>query len=121
MPNSQFTLSFQAPIKVNEDIEYLVRELNHENLSSGSMLKTNKSEVLRRIVTAGLNAEIRKLRERKIAELNAVVGNQSDFNDHVQNLDIQKRGVTIVKSDNLNPMAARYNQAKEAYSNGCND
>ena len=117
MPNSQFTLSFQAPIKVNEDIEYLVRELNHENLSSGSMLKTNKSEVLRRIVTAGLNAEIRKLRERKIAELNAVVGNQSDFNDHIsgiRNLDIQNRSMTVT-----NPNI--YNQAKEAYSNGCND
>ena len=117
MPNSQFTLSFQAPIKVNEDIEYLVRELNHENLSNGSMLKTNKSEVLRRIVTAGLNAEIRKLRERKIAELNAVVGNQSDFNDHIsgiRNLDIQNRSMTVT-----NPNI--YNQAKEAYSNGCND
>ena len=117
MPNKFFTLSFQTTPKVNEDIEYLVRELNHENLSSGSMLKTNKSEILRRIVTVGLNAEIRKLRERKIAELNEVVGNQSDFNDHVsgvQNLDIQNRNVTVT-----NPNI--YNQAKEAYSNGCND
>ena len=117
MPNKTYTLSFQASPKVNEDIEYLVRELNHENLSNGSMLKTNKSEVLRRIVALGLNAEIRKLRERKIAELNEVVGNQSDFNDHVsgiRNLDIQNRNVTVT-----NPNI--YNQAKEAYSNGCND
>jgi hypothetical protein len=95
-----------------EDIEYLVRELNHENLSNGSMLKTNKSEILRRIVTVGLNAEIRKLRERKIAELNAVVGNSGDP---------QTRGVEITNPNMFNSVPqARYKQAQEAYSNdGC--
>tara|TARA_Y100000114_G_C11749064_1_gene323248 strand:+ start:1646 stop:2002 length:357 start_codon:yes stop_codon:yes gene_type:complete len=117
MPNKTFTLSFQASPKVSEDIEYLVRELNHENLSSGSMLKTNKSEILRRIVTVGLNAEIRKLRDRKIAELNAVVGNSGDP---------QIRGVEITNADITNPNMftsvpqARYKQAQEAYSHdGC--
>ena len=114
MPNSQFTLSFQAPLKVNEDIEYLVRELNHENLSSGSMLKTNKSEVLRRIVTAGLNAEIRKLRERKIAELNAVVGNSVESTE-LRSVDITNPNIFTSVSQ------ARYKQAQEAYSNGCRD
>ena len=102
MPNNQFTLSFQAPIKVNEDIEYLVRELNHENLSNGSMLKTNKSEILRRIVAAGLKTELGRLRQRKMAELNHIVGNPCH----------DKRDVQIV-----NPNI--YTQAKEAYSNGC--
>ena len=117
MPNNQQSLSFQAPHKMCEDIEYLVRELNHENLSNGSMLKTNKSEILRRIVTVGLNAEIRKLRERKIAELNAVVGNSGDP---------QTRGVQITNADITNPNMfnsvpqARYKQAQEAYSHdGC--
>ena len=117
MPNNQQSLSFQAPFKMCQDIEYLVRELNHENLSSGSMLKTNKSEILRRIVTVGLNAEIRKLRERKIAELNAVVGNSGDP---------QTRGVQITNADITNPnmftsvSQARYKQAQEAYSHdGC--
>ena len=114
MPNSQFTLSFQAPIKVNEDIEYLVRELNHENLSNGSMLKTNKSEVLRRIVTAGLNAEIRKLRERKIAELNAVVGNSVESTE-LRSVDITNPNIFTSVSQ------ARYKQAQEAYQNGCRD
>ena len=93
MPNNQQSLSFQAPIKMCQDIEYLVRELNHENLSNGSMLKTNKSEILRRIVTVGLNAEIRKLRERKIAELNAVVGNSGTS---------QTRGIEITNADITN-------------------
>ena len=118
MPNNQQCLSFQTSIKMCQDIEYLVRELNHENLSNGSMLKTNKSEILRRIVTVGLNAEIRKLRERKIAELNAVVGNSGTS---------QTRGVEITNADITNPNMftsvpqARYKQAQEAYQNGCND
>tara|TARA_B100001939_G_scaffold347701_1_gene370194 strand:- start:2136 stop:2444 length:309 start_codon:yes stop_codon:yes gene_type:complete len=102
MPNSQYTLSFSASVKVKEDIEYLVRELNHENLSNGSMLKTNKSEVLRRIVAAGLKTELGRLRQRKVAELDQIVGNSCH----------DKRDVQIV-----NPNI--YNQAKEAYSNGC--
>lgn len=102
MPNKSFTLSFQTDSKVCEDIEYLVRELNHENLSNGSMLKTNKSEVLRRIVSAGLKTELGRLRQRKIAELDQLVGNSCH----------DKRDVQIV-----NPNI--YNQAKEAYSNGC--
>lgn len=117
MPNKQNVLTFQTSLKMCEDIEYLVRELNHENLSKGSMLKTNKSEVLRQLVSVGLASKIRELRARKIAELNEIVGNQSDFNDHIsgiRNLDIQNRSVTVT-----NPNI--YNQAKEAYSNGCND
>lgn len=102
MPNKHFTLSFQADIKVNEDIEYLVRELNHENLSNGSMLKTNKSEILRRIVSAGLKTELGRLRQRKMAELDQIVGNSCH----------DKRDVQIV-----NPNI--YTQAKESYSNDC--
>lgn len=111
MPNNQQSLSFQAPIKMCQDIEYLVRELNHENLSNGSMLKTNKSEILRRIVTVGLNAEIRKLRERKIDELNAVVGNTPE-SVALQNRDIQIVPNTVSQ--------ARYKQAQEAYQNANN-
>jgi hypothetical protein len=117
MPNKNLNLCFQAPRKVSEDIEYLVRELNHENLSNGSMLKTNKSEILRRIVTVGLNAEISKLRDRKIAELNAVVGNSGTS---------QTRGVEITNADITNPNMftsvpqARYKQAQEAYQNANN-
>lgn len=104
MPNNHthHTLSFSASVKVKEDLEYLVRELNHENLSNGSMLKTNKSEVLRRIVAAGLKTELGRLRQRKVAELDQIVGNSCH----------DKRDVQIV-----NPNI--YNQAKEAYSNGC--
>tara|TARA_Y100001937_G_scaffold3808_1_gene5087 strand:- start:2143 stop:2481 length:339 start_codon:yes stop_codon:yes gene_type:complete len=111
MPNKHFTLSFQADFKVNEDIEYLVRELNHENLSNGSMLKTNKSEVLRRIVSAGLKTELGRLRQRKIAELDQLVGNTPN-SVALQNRDIQVVPETVSQ--------ARYKQAKEAYSNdGC--
>ena len=114
MPNKFFTLSFQTSPKAHEDIEFLVRELNHENLCNGSMLKTNKSEILRRIVTLGLNAEIRKLRDRKIEELNAVVGNSGTS---------QTRGIEVTNADITNPnmhnnvSQARYKQAQEAYSN----
>jgi len=111
MPNKYFTLSFQGDIKINDDIEYLVRELNHENLSNGSMLKTNKSEVLRRIVSAGLKTELGRLRQRKIAELDQLVGNTSE-SVALQNRDIQIVPKTVSQ--------ARYKQAKEAYSNdGC--
>lgn len=112
MPNKTFTLSFQAPRKVNEDIEYLVRELNHENLSNGSMLKTNKSEVLRRIVSAGLKTELGRLRQRKIAELDQLVGNTPE-SVALQNRDIQIVPETVSQ--------ARYKQAQEAYSNDGND
>ena len=104
MPNThdQHTLSFSANVKVKEDLEYLVRELNHENLSNGSMLKTNKSVVLRRIVAAGLKAELGRLRQRKVAELDQIVGNSCHDKREIQ-----------VTNPNI------YNQAKEAYSNGC--
>ena len=111
MPNKYFTLSFQADIKVNEDIEYLVRELNHENLSNGSMLKTNKSEILRRIVSAGLKTELGRLRQRKIAELDQLVGNTPE-SVALQNRDIQIVPETVSQ--------ARYKQAQEAYSNDGN-
>jgi hypothetical protein len=117
MPNKHFTLSFQTDSKVCEDIEYLVRELNHENLSNGSMLKTNKSEILRRIVSAGLKTELGRLRQRKIAELDQLVGNSCH----------DKRGIEITNADiidsqKINSVSqARYKQAQEAYQNGCND
>ena len=111
MPNSQFTLSFQAPTKVNEDIEYLVRELNHENLSNGSMLKTNKSEVLRRIVAAGLKTELGRLRQRKMAELDQIVGNTPE------SVALQNRDIQIIPT---NVSQARYKQATEAYQNANN-
>jgi len=111
-----YHLSFSAGYKMTEDIDYLVRELNHEAQCNNNMVKTNRSVILRRIVEAGLKAEIARLRSRKIAELDAVVGNSP-------NLDIQNRGVAITDADviNLNPMAARYKQAQEAYQNGCSD
>ena len=111
MPNSQFTLSFQAPTKVNEDIEYLVRELNHENLSNGSMLKTNKSEILRRIVSAGLKTELGRLRQRKMAELDQIVGNTPE------SVALQNRDIQIIPT---NVSQARYKQATEAYQNANN-
>jgi hypothetical protein len=111
MPNKYFTLSFQTDSKVCEDIEYLVRELNHENLSNGSMLKTNKSEILRRIVSAGLKTELGRLRQRKIAELDQLVGNTSE-SVALQNRDIQIVPNTVSQ--------ARYKQAQEAYSNDGN-
>lgn len=111
MPNKHFTLSFQADFKVNEDIEYLVRELNHENLSNGSMLKTNKSEILRRIVSAGLKTELGRLRQRKIAELDQLVGNPC----HDKTAEEARQYAVKITNPNI------YKQAQEAYQNGCND
>ena len=113
----QHNLAFSAGYKMTEDIDYLVRELNHEARCNNNMVKTNRSVILRRIVEAGLNVEIRKLRERKIAELNAVVGNSGDP---------QIRGVEITNADITNPnmfnsvSQARYKQAQEAYQNANN-
>ena len=109
----QHNLAFSAGYKMTEDIDYLVRELNHEARCNNNMVKTNRSVILRRIVEAGLNVEIRKLRERKIAELNAVVGNSVD--------STEIRSVDITNPNMFNSVSqARYKQAQEAYQNANN-
>ena len=109
----QHNLAFSAGRKMTEDIDYLVRELNHESKSNGSMLKTNRSVILRRIVAVGLKNELSRLRSRKIAELNHLVGNKPEESVVLQNRDIQIVPETVSQ--------ARYKQAQEAYQNGGSD